>query len=57
MIREFEISKPRITIGRRPYNDVAIDNLAVSGEHAAIVKIPLVRRTASDHLAMRGGRE
>ncbi|OFZ68567.1 MAG: hypothetical protein A2Z01_04065 [Betaproteobacteria bacterium RBG_16_58_11] len=39
LIREFEITKPRITIGRRPYNDVPIDNLAVSGEHAAIVQI------------------
>ncbi|MEK6663894.1 MAG: FHA domain-containing protein [Pseudomonadota bacterium] len=39
MIREFEITKPRFTIGRRPYNDVPIDNLAVSGEHAAIVQI------------------
>lgn len=39
MIREFEITKPRITIGRQPYSDVVIDNLAVSGEHAAIVQI------------------
>ena len=39
MIREFEINKPRFTIGRRPYNDVPIDNLAISGEHAAIVQI------------------
>ena len=38
MIREYEITKPRFTIGRRPYNDVPIDNLAVSGEHAAIVQ-------------------
>ncbi len=39
IIREFEIKKPRFTIGRRPHNDVPIDNLAVSGEHAAIVQI------------------
>ena len=39
IVREFEINKPRFTIGRRPYNDVPIDNLAISGEHAAIVQI------------------
>ncbi|MBT9612865.1 MAG: FHA domain-containing protein [Burkholderiales bacterium] len=39
MIREYEITKPRFTIGRRPYNDVPIDNLAVSGEHAAIIQV------------------
>ena len=39
MIREIEIIKARTTIGRRAYSDVAIDNLAVSGEHAAIVQI------------------
>ena len=39
MVREFAINKPRFTIGRRPYNDVHIDNLAISGEHAAIVQI------------------
>lgn len=39
MINEIEINKPRTTIGRRAYNDVAIDNLAVSGEHATIVQI------------------
>ena len=38
MIREFEIIKPRTTIGRRSYNDVPIDNLAVSGEQAVIVQ-------------------
>ena len=39
IVREFEINKPRFTIGRRPYNAVPIDNLAISGEHAAIVQI------------------
>lgn len=30
------LDKDRMTIGRRPGNDIHIDNLAVSGEHAAI---------------------
>ncbi len=32
-----ELTKERTTVGRRPYNDVVIDNLAVSGEHAVFV--------------------
>ena len=36
---EFALDKERITIGRRPTNDIHIDNLAVSGDHAAIVTI------------------
>jgi len=39
MVKEYEITKPRITIGRRPHHDIAIDNLAVSGDHAAIVRV------------------
>lgn len=39
VINEYPINKERITIGRRAHNDVVIDNLAVSGEHAAIVTI------------------
>ncbi len=38
-LSEYLIDKERITIGRRPTNDIHIDNLAVSGEHAAILKI------------------
>jgi FHA domain len=38
IIKEVPLSKDRTTIGRRPYNDVVIDNLAVSGEHAAVLK-------------------
>ena len=38
VIREVELSKERTSIGRRPYNDVVIDNLAVSGEHAVLVR-------------------
>jgi pSer/pThr/pTyr-binding forkhead associated (FHA) protein len=36
---QFELDKERMTIGRRPTNDIHIDNLAVSGDHAAIVTI------------------
>ena len=36
VIKEVQLTKDRTTIGRRPYNDVVIDNLAVSGEHAAL---------------------
>ncbi|HTD02299.1 FHA domain-containing protein [Undibacterium sp.] len=34
--QELGFSKPRITIGRRPSNDVVIDHLTVSGQHAAV---------------------
>lgn len=36
---EFPLDKERITIGRRPSNDIHIDNLAISGEHAVIKAI------------------
>jgi hypothetical protein len=36
VIKEVQLTKERTTLGRRPYNDVVIDNLAVSGEHAAV---------------------
>lgn len=36
VIKEVQLDKERTTLGRRPYNDVVIDNLAVSGEHAAV---------------------
>jgi pSer/pThr/pTyr-binding forkhead associated (FHA) protein len=39
VIREFEINKERMTLGRKPHNDIQIDNLAVSGEHAMIMTI------------------
>jgi pSer/pThr/pTyr-binding forkhead associated (FHA) protein len=39
VIREFALNKERMTIGRKPHNDIVIDNLAVSGEHAAVVTI------------------
>jgi hypothetical protein len=36
VIKEVQITKDKTTLGRRPYNDVVIDNLAVSGEHAVL---------------------
>jgi pSer/pThr/pTyr-binding forkhead associated (FHA) protein len=39
VVREYGISKERMTIGRKPHNDIQIDNLAVSGEHAMIMTI------------------
>ena len=35
VIKEVELSKERTMLGRRPYTDIVIDNLAVSGEHVA----------------------
>lgn len=34
VIKEVMLTKERTSLGRRPYNDIVIDNLAVSGEHA-----------------------
>ena len=39
VIREVPLDKERITIGRKPQNDIQIENLAVSGEHACVVTI------------------
>ena len=35
-VREIELVKERVTIGRKPYNDIVVDNRAVSGQHATI---------------------
>ena len=35
-IREVELVKERVTIGRKPYNDIALDHRAVSSAHATI---------------------
>ena len=37
LIKEIELTQGRTTLGRRPYNDIVIDNLAVSGEHAVLL--------------------
>ncbi|MDO8456057.1 MAG: FHA domain-containing protein [Burkholderiaceae bacterium] len=39
LIKVVPLSKERMTLGRRPYNDIVVDNLAVSGEHAALQAI------------------
>lgn len=39
VMKEVPLDKERLTIGRRSSNDLQIDNLAVSGEHALIVTI------------------
>lgn len=36
---EYELTNERLTIGRKPENDIPIDNLAVSGKHALIITI------------------
>jgi pSer/pThr/pTyr-binding forkhead associated (FHA) protein len=39
LIKEYEVDKPSLRIGRREGNDIRIDNLAVSGNHAKIQKV------------------
>jgi len=36
-VKEIPLARERTTIGRKPNNDIRIDNLAISGEHAAII--------------------
>ena len=38
-LKEIPLSKERMMIGRKPHNDIQIDNLAISGEHAVVVTI------------------
>ena len=37
VVKEVQLTKDRTSLGRRPYNDIVIDNLAVSGEHALLL--------------------
>ena len=39
VLKEISLNKERMTIGRKASNDIQIDNLAISGEHAAVVTI------------------
>ena len=39
VLGEFQLDKERIVIGRKADNDIQVDNLAVSGQHAAIITI------------------
>ena len=41
VIKDVQITKDKTTLGRRPYNDIVIDNLAVSGEHAVLQMVGL----------------
>ena len=36
---DYPLTKERMTIGRKAENDIAVDNLAVSGKHALIITI------------------
>jgi len=36
VLKEVPLTKDRTTIGRRSHNDLVIDNLAISGEHAVL---------------------
>lgn len=36
---EYELNQERVSIGRKPDNDIPIDNLAISGKHALIITI------------------
>jgi pSer/pThr/pTyr-binding forkhead associated (FHA) protein len=39
VLKEIALGKERTTIGRKPHNDIQIDNLAISGEHAVVITI------------------
>jgi pSer/pThr/pTyr-binding forkhead associated (FHA) protein len=39
VLKEIPLTKERTTIGRKPHNDIHIDNRAVSGDHAVIVSV------------------
>ncbi len=39
ILRSIALHADRMTIGRRPYNQIALDDLTVSGEHAQILRV------------------
>lgn len=39
VLKEIPLDRERLTIGRKPHNDLQIDNLAISGDHAAITTL------------------
>ncbi len=39
VLKEIALNKERMNIGRRATNDIQIDNLAISGEHARVVTL------------------
>ncbi len=40
VVNTFELTQPVTRIGRRPDNDIRIDEISVSGQHAVIESIP-----------------
>jgi len=39
VLNEVTLTKELTTLGRRPYNDIVLDNLTVSGEHAVLHRL------------------
>jgi pSer/pThr/pTyr-binding forkhead associated (FHA) protein len=39
VLKEIPLLKERMSVGRKAHNDIQIDNMAISGEHAAVVTI------------------
>jgi len=39
VLKEIVLDKERTSIGRKPINDIQIDNLSISGQHAVITRI------------------
>jgi pSer/pThr/pTyr-binding forkhead associated (FHA) protein len=39
VVGEFPLDKECVTIGRKPENDIPIDNLAISGHHAQVITV------------------
>lgn len=39
VLKDILLDKERVTIGRKPNNDIQIDNLAISGQHAVITTL------------------
>lgn len=39
VLNEYELDQEVITLGRKPSNDIQVDNMAVSGQHAKIITI------------------
>jgi len=39
VIREYQLNKDRTTVGRKPHNDIHLEDPTVSGEHAVFLKL------------------
>ncbi|MDE2586316.1 MAG: FHA domain-containing protein, partial [Betaproteobacteria bacterium] len=39
VLKEIPLTKERMSIGRKSHNDIQIENLAISGEHAVLVTV------------------